>query len=234
MGITVTCNLSPVTFSPTSTTCQDAGRIQVMRKTTHGLSIPRISTGFFVWVAALFLLVPGPSPLAQTATPAAQSLPGATLIKRVPYVPTPQDIVEKMLDLAKVTSDDVVYDLGSGDGRIVITAAQKYGAHAVGVEINQDLYRQSSDRIKELGLEDRAHIICEDMFDVSIHRATVVTLYLLTASNEKLRPKLESQLRPGARIVCHDFHIPGWDAEKVLDVLSKNGIPHKLYLYIHP
>ena len=182
----------------------------------------------------LLLLVPGPSRLAQTAAPAAQGLAGATLIKRVPYVPTPQDIVEKMLDLAKVTSDDVLYDLGSGDGRIVITAAQKYGAHAVGVEINQDLYRQSSDRIKELGLEDRAHIICEDMFDVSIHRATVVTMYLLTSANEKLRPKLETQLRPGARIVCHDFHIPGWDPDKVVDVVSRNGIPHKLYLYVRP
>jgi cyclopropane fatty-acyl-phospholipid synthase-like methyltransferase len=169
---------------------------------------------------------------AQAATPPAQGLTGATLIKQVPYVPTPQDIVEKMLDLAKVTSDDVVYDLGSGDGRIVITAAQKYGAHAVGVEINPDLYRQSSDRIKQLGLEDRAHIICEDMFDVSLSRATVVTLYLLTSFNEKLRPRLERQLHPGARIVCHDFHVPGWDPEKVIEVTSKNGISHKIYLYV--
>ena len=129
-------------------------------------------------------------------------------------MPTPQDIVDKMLELAKVTSDDVVYDLGSGDGRIVITAAQKYGAHAVGVEINPDLYRQSSDRIKELGLDDRAHIMCEDMFDVSVHRATVVMLYLLTSFNEKLRPKLERELRSGARIVCHDFHIPGMGSRK--------------------
>ncbi len=166
--------------------------------------------------------------------PPGQGLADTTLIKQVPYVPTPQDVVEKMLELANVKSDDVVYVLGSGDGRIVITAAQKYGAHAVGVEINQELYRKSSDRIKELGLDDRAHIICEDMFEVSVHRATVVTLYLLTSFNEKLRPKLESQLRPGARIVCHDFHIPGWDPDKVVDVVSKNGIPHKLYLYIHP
>ena len=183
-------------------------------------------------MAALLLTWPRPSYLGQTATPAAQGLPGSTLIKQVPYVPTPQDIVDKMLELAKVTSNDVVYDLGSGDGRIVITAAQKYGAHAVGVEINFDLYHQSSERIKELGLEDRAHIVCEDMFDVGINRATVVTLYLLTSFNEKLRPKLERQLHPGTRVVCHDFHIPGWDAEKVVDVTSKNGISHKLYLYI--
>ncbi len=149
-------------------------------------------------------------------------------------MPTPPDIVDKMLELAKVTSDDVLYDLGSGDGRIVIAAAQKYGAHAVGVEINPDLYRLSSDRIKELGLQDRARIMCEDMFDVSVHPATVVTLYLLTSFNERLRPKLDRELRSGTRVVCHDFHIPGWDPEKVVDVTSKNGLPHKLYLYIHP
>jgi cyclopropane fatty-acyl-phospholipid synthase-like methyltransferase len=170
----------------------------------------------------------------MNAAPAAQGLTTATLLKQVPYVPTPQDIVDKMLELAKVNADDVVYDLGSGDGRIVITAVQKYGAKAVGIEINPDLYRQSSDRIKQLGLDDKAHIICEDMFDVSLHHATVVTLYLLTSFNEKLRPKLETQLPSGARIVCHDFHIPGWDPDKVVDTLSKNGIPHKLYLYVRP
>jgi SAM-dependent methyltransferase len=205
-----------------------------MRRITLGFSLPRFSAGLFGLVATLLLFRATPWRIADAQTPAGQGLAGATLIQRVPYVPTPQEIVEKMLELAKVTSDDVVYDLGSGDGRIVITAAQKYGAHAVGVEINQDLYRQSSDRIKELGLNDRAHIICEDMFDVSLHRATVVTMYLLTSFNEKLRPKLETQLRPGARIVCHDFHIPGWDPDKVVDVVSRNGIPHKLYLYVRP
>jgi SAM-dependent methyltransferase len=205
-----------------------------MRKLTYSFSLPRFAAGLFLLVAMLLLAGSGPSPMAHAAAQSGQGLAGATLIRQAPYVPTPQDIVEKMLDLAKVTSDDVVYDLGSGDGRIVITAAQKYGAHAVGVEINPDLYRQSSDRIKELRLDDRAHIMCEDMFDVSVHRATVVTLYLLTSFNEKLRPKLERELRPGARIVCHDFHIPGWDAEKIVDVTSKNGIPHKLYLYVRP
>ena len=144
------------------------------------------------------------------------------------------DIVEKILNLAKVTPDDVVYDLGSGDGRIVITAAQKYGARAVGVEINPDLYRQSSDRIKELGLDGRARIIYEDMFYVDVHPATVVVLYLLSSFNEKLRPIMERELRPGTRIVCHDFHVPGWDPDKVVEVQSKNGISHKLYLYVRP
>lgn len=200
----------------------------------HGFTLPFRIVGLVVLAVATLLLGPTPSRLHGAALPLVQGLGNTTLIRQVPYVPTPQDIVEKMLELAKVTPDDVVYDLGSGDGRIVITAAQKYGAHAVGVEINPDLYRESSGRIKELGLDDRAQILCEDMFDVSVHRATVVTMYLLTSSNEKLRPKLDRELRPGTRIVCHDFHVPGWDAEKIVEVTSKNGLPHKLYLYIHP
>jgi SAM-dependent methyltransferase len=205
-----------------------------MRKLTK-CSSPAVllAMGIPVVTAAIIFAGLGHAHPAAALSPA-QDLRDATLIPRVPYVPTPQDIVEKMLDLAKVTSDDVVYDLCSGDGRIVITAAQKYGAHAVGIEINPELYRQSSSRIRELGLDDRAHIQCEDMFNVSVHPATVVTMYLLTASNEKLRPKLDRELRSGTRIVRHDFHIPGWDAEKIVDVTSKNGLPHKLYLYVHP
>jgi len=205
-----------------------------MRKPRQYFTLPLLTAGLLLLPATSPPLGPGQSRMAHAAPQSGQGLAGTTLIKQAPYVPTPQDIVDKMLELAKVTSDDVVYDLGSGDGRIVITAAQKYGARAVGVEINPDLYRQSSSRIKELGLDDRAHIVCEDMFEVSVHRATVVTLYLLTSFNEKLRPKLERELRPGARIVCHDFHIPGWDPEKVVDVTSKNGLPHKMYLYIRP
>jgi SAM-dependent methyltransferase len=204
-----------------------------MHKLKHWSSLFRILVGLFA-LSALVIFASGQPRIADARAQSTQGLAGTTLLRQVPYVPTPQDIVEKMLELAKVTSDDVVYDLGSGDGRIVITAAQKYGAHAVGVEINPDLYRQSSARIKELGLDDRARIMCEDMFDVSVHRATVVVLYLLTSFNEKLRPKLDRELRPGARIVCHDFHVPGWDPEKVVDVTSQNGIAHKLYLYIHP
>ena len=107
----------------------------------------------------------------------------------VPYVPTPMDIAQKMLELAKVRSDDVVYDLGSGDGRIVILAAQKFGARAVGVELNSDLYEESSKRVRDLGLEHRVEIMHENMFDVNIRHATVVTLYLLTKVNERLRPE---------------------------------------------
>ncbi len=152
----------------------------------------------------------------------------------VPYVPTPLDVAQKMLELANVSKDDVVYDLGSGDGRIVIMAAQKFGAHAVGVELNPDLFKQSSDRIKELHLENRAKILNENMFEVNLRHATVVTLYLLTSVNEALKPLLEKQLRSGARVVSHDFQVPGWKAEKEEEVLSENGVSHKIYLYIRP
>ena len=204
-----------------------------MRNLIDRYTVALLSAGFALIMVTLLYLVPVPQGAAQTV-PVGQGLGNTTLLKRVPYVPTPQDVVEKMLELAKVTSDDVVYDLGSGDGRIVITAAQKYGAHSVGVEINTDLYRQSRDHIKKLGLDDRARVMCEDMFDVSLKRATVVTMYLLTSSNEKLRPKLERELHSGTRVVCHDFHIPGWDPEQVVEVNSKNNIPHKIYLYVRP
>jgi tRNA A58 N-methylase Trm61 len=184
--------------------------------------------------AALLLLVSTEASFAQSVPSFGEGPPGTYLERIVPYVPTPEDIVEKMLELAKVQPDDVVYDLGSGDGRIVITAAQKFGAHAVGVELDPDLCKQSSDQIKKLGLQDRAQILHENMFSVNVHRATVVTLYLLTAVNEKLRPMLEKELRPRARIVSHDFQVPGWEPEKTLDVMSKNGIAHKLYLYVRP
>jgi SAM-dependent methyltransferase len=152
----------------------------------------------------------------------------------VPYVPTPPEVVEKMLELAKVGPDDTVYDLGSGDGRIVIMAAQKFDAKAVGVELDPDLYTQSVERIKQLGLDQRAQILHENFFDVNVRHATVVTLYLLTSVNERLRPMLEKQLRSGARVVSHDFQMPGWKPEKTVKVVDKVGVSHKVYLYVRP
>jgi SAM-dependent methyltransferase len=164
----------------------------------------------------------------------AQSDSGKYLEHIVPFVPTPLDVAQKMLEVAKVQPDDVVYDLGSGDGRIVILAAQKFGARAVGVELNSDLYEESSERIRKLGLQGRAQILHENMFEVNVRHATVVTLYLLTAVNERLRPMLASQLRSGARIVSHDFQVPGWQPAQTVDFISKNGVPSKIMLYIRP
>jgi protein-L-isoaspartate O-methyltransferase len=152
----------------------------------------------------------------------------------VPFVPTPTNVAERMLELAKVTPNDVVYDLGSGDGRIVILAAQKFGAHAVGVELDAKRYQESSARIKQLGLESKAKILHGDMFKADIHSATVVTLYLLTSVNSEMRPMLEKQLRPGTRVVSHDFQMNGWEAEKTEQVTAENGTSHMVYLYIRP
>jgi protein-L-isoaspartate O-methyltransferase len=177
------------------------------------------------------------SPLATSQTvplSPAQSDSGKYLEHIVPFVPTPLEVAQKMLEIARVQPDDVVYDLGSGDGRIVILAAQKFGARAVGVELNSDLYEKSSERIRKLGLQNRAQIIHGNMFEVNVRHATVVTLYLLTAVNERLRPVLERQLRSGARIVSHDFQVPGWQPAQTVEVTSKNGVPSKIFLYIRP
>jgi cyclopropane fatty-acyl-phospholipid synthase-like methyltransferase len=139
-----------------------------------------------------------------------------------------------MLTLAGVDKHDRVYDLGSGDGRIVITAAHQFKAEAVGVELDDDLYKKSSARIEELGLQKRAKILHMNMYKVDLKPATVVTLYLLTSVNERLKPILERDLRPGARVVTHDFKIPGWEPEKSQDVTTDTGISHKIYLYVRP
>ena len=151
-----------------------------------------------------------------------------------PYYPTPLFVVEKMLEVADVSPRDVVYDLGSGDGRIVIMAAQKFGARAVGIEINPTLWQESSDRIAKLGLEGQARILHEDMFKTSIRPATVVTLFLLTAVLEELRPQLERELRPGTRVVAQEFSVPGWEPQKVVRVKSEAGVSYTIYLYIRP
>ena len=147
-----------------------------------------------------------------------------------PYVPTPQYIVERMLEAAHVAPDDVVYDLGSGDGRIVITAAQKYGAHAVGVEGMPDLCRQSRLRIQSLGLADRAQVIEDNVFHVDLSPATVVTMFFLTSSNERLKPNLEKYLRPGARVVSNQFPIHGWKPTEVVHV-KRGSMDHSIYVY---
>jgi len=151
-----------------------------------------------------------------------------------PFVPTPDSVVEGMLELAKVEKHDRVYDLGSGDGRIVILAAQKYHAEAVGVEIDDDLYAKSSARIAALGLQDRAKILHMNMYKVDLKPATVVTLYLLTSVNERLKPILERDLRSGARVVTHDFKIPGWEPVRTLDTMTDSGFSKKIYLYVRP
>ncbi|MDP3000302.1 MAG: methyltransferase domain-containing protein [Bryobacterales bacterium] len=152
--------------------------------------------------------------------------------KLAPYYPTPETIVEKMLKLGELKADEKTFDLGSGDGRIVIMAAQKFRAIATGVEFDADLWKQSTDRIKSLGLEKRARIIQGDIMKQDYAAADLITVYLLPASNDKVRPLLEKQLKKGTRIVAHDFEMSGWTAEKTEQVDDDGeGRSHTLYLY---
>jgi protein-L-isoaspartate O-methyltransferase len=152
--------------------------------------------------------------------------------KLAPYYPTPLTIVEKMLDLGGLKAGEKMFDLGSGDGRLVVMAAQKYKADATGVELDRDLYTQSTQRIKELGLERSAKIINGDILQQDYSSANLVTVYLLPSSNEKVRPVLEAQLKPGTRVVCHDFEIPGWTSIRTEHIDDDGeGRSHTLYLY---
>jgi ribosomal protein L11 methylase PrmA len=139
-------------------------------------------------------------------------------VPEVPYVPTPDKVVEEMLRLASVGKDDVVYDLGCGDGRIVITAVQKHGARGVGVDIDPERIKESIDNARKAGVSDRVKFIQQDLFETDLSQATVVTLYLLPDVNLRLRPKLLSELKPGTRIVSHAFDMGDWKPEKVVKV----------------
>jgi SAM-dependent methyltransferase len=134
------------------------------------------------------------------------------------FVPTPNEVVDKMLAMAGVTAGDVVYDLGCGDGRIVITAAQRFGARAVGVDIDPQRIAEATANARSARVADKVRFIEGDLFETDIREATVVTLYLLTRLNAKLRPKLQAELRPGTRVVSHAFDMGDWVPEQKADV----------------
>jgi hypothetical protein len=140
----------------------------------------------------------------------------------VPYVWTPDDVAAHMLRLADVKPSDVVYDLGSGDGRIVLIAARQFDARGVGIEIEPRLVAESRESARKLKVEDRVEFIQKSFFDVDVSPATVVTLYLGRELNLRLRPKLQKELRKGARIVSHEFDMGDWAADKVLTVQGKD------------
>jgi ubiquinone/menaquinone biosynthesis C-methylase UbiE len=147
----------------------------------------------------------------------------------VPFVPTSQELVVEMLKLANVNKNDVVYDLGCGDGRIVVTAAKQYGAHAVGVDINPERIKEATENARKAGVTDKVKFVEGDLFTAEIHPATVVTLYLLPNVNMKLRPRLLKELKPGTRVVSHSFDMEDWKPDKEIDV---NG--SRLYLWVIP
>ena len=181
----------------------------------------------------LSILAFGPSPIAAPA-----HMPGWTGPQEpqeqeslAPYVPTPQEVVDKMLELAQVTAQDVVYDLGCGDGRIIVTAAKKYGARGVGVDIDPERVHECEANAKQAGVEKLVTCKLQDARTVDVSPATVVTLYLLSSSNLTLRPMLTKQLKPGARIVSHAFSMGDWDPMKTEEIKDSSGYTRTLYLW---
>jgi predicted RNA methylase len=151
-----------------------------------------------------------------------------------PYVPTPPQVIQRMLRLAELRAGEVFFDLGSGDGRTVIMAAKEFGARTVGVELREDLAKKALSTIYEQSLQDRITIVNGDMFNVDLTSADVIFLYLTTSANEKVRPKLDFELKRGVRIVSHDYEIVGWKPIKVENYCENEtlGYPsHTLYLY---
>ena len=151
--------------------------------------------------------------------------------KIVPYVPTPQEIVERMLELAQVKKGDVVYDLGSGDGRIVVTAAKKYGVRAIGFEIDPQRIKESQENIKKAGVGHLVEIRQQDIRTVDLSEATVLTLYLLPEVNLMIRPNIWKQMKPDSRVVSHDFDMGDWPPVKIENVKDASGWDHTLYLW---
>lgn len=152
--------------------------------------------------------------------------------KLAPYYPTPETIVQRMLELGGLKAGEKMFDLGSGDGRIVIMAAQKFHAQAAGIEMDKDLFKQSTEKIRKLGLEKSARIINGDIFKQNYSSADLLTVYLLPMSNDKVAPMLEKQLRKGARVIAHDFEFKTWKPEKVETIDDDGeGRSHTLYLY---
>lgn len=154
-----------------------------------------------------------------------------------PFVPSPVQVIQFMLKLANLKAGEVLFDLGAGDGRTVILAAKSFGARAVGVELREDLAKKALSTVHDSGLSDRVTIVNSDMFGVNLTSADVVFLYLTTSANEKIRPKLEADLKKGSRVVSHDYEIVGWKPAKVENYCEnpKLGYPsHTIYLYEKP
>ncbi|MDQ3235123.1 MAG: class I SAM-dependent methyltransferase [Pseudobdellovibrionaceae bacterium] len=147
----------------------------------------------------------------------------------VPFVPTPQAVVDAMLKMGEVDKNDVLYDLGSGDGRIPITAAQTYGTQGVGIDINPERIKEANENARRAGVTDKVRFVQQDLFKTDMSDATVVTLYLLSSVNRKLRPKLLKELKPGTKIVSHAFDMGEWKPDRVEKVDGKT-----IYLWTVP
>ncbi len=165
--------------------------------------------------------------------PTARGQPAAPLLDPrsvAPYVPTPWHVVDMMLEAARVSSNDTVYDLGSGDGRILVRAAKTHGARCVGFEIDRRLVEVAREAVAAAGVQDRVEIRQRDIFDADVGAATVVTLFLMTSANRELRPKLEEELKTGVRVVSYKWEIPGWNPSMTVTV-PVSGTEHPIFVY---
>ena len=187
-----------------------------------------------LWVMALYCSTPLiNAPTIEWMQPSLLRAVAQDRRPEVPYVPTPNEVVEAMLRLAQVSKNDVVYDLGCGDGRIVIAAAQKFGALGVGVDIDPERIKECNENARKAGVTERVKFLQQDLFDTDLSEATVVTLYLLPDVNLRLRPKLLHDLKPGTRIVSHAFDMGDWKPEKVVNV-SGEEMERTIYYWVVP
>jgi hypothetical protein len=173
------------------------------------------------------------APACRAAPPATVQAPVAARAPEVPYVPTPEEVVAAMLAVARVGKNDVLYDLGSGDGRIVIAAARQFGTRATGIDIDPQRIQEADANARKAGVTDRVRFILGDIFEADIREATVVTLYLLPAVNARLRPKLLRELRPGTRIVSHDYDMGDWKPDRVIQMQGPER-GHTIYYWVVP
>ena len=170
----------------------------------------------------------------SSSTAPSTTTPDDTTDKDVPYVPTAESVGVRMLEVAGVTEEDVVYDLGSGDGRIPITAAKEFGARGVGVEIDSALVAKARAKAREAGVADKVRFVQGDLFNADLSEATVVALYLWPEVNIQLRPKLLEELDPGDRIVSHDFRMGDWEPERAVDAGAGNTGQEMVFLWTVP
>lgn len=178
-------------------------------------------------LAAAGMLLPGNASL--SAQPRAQ-VPLLDQRSVAPYVPMPWHVVDRIIEVAEVSEEDVVYDLGAGDGRILLRAAKNRGARGVGYEINAALVEEARSAIRAAGVQDRVDVREGDFFEADLRPATVVTLFLITSAHRQLRPKLLEELRPGTRVACYMWEIPGWNPSKTVTV-PVSGAAHPIYVY---
>jgi protein-L-isoaspartate O-methyltransferase len=196
----------------------------------------RLFRGNTLTAALLAALAAVPSYGAQANSPvpargpSLQNSPYAN--KLAPYVSSPTHVVDRMLELANIKPGETVYDLGSGDGRVLIAAVEKYKAHAVGVEISPKLVVEASGNIQKAGVADQARVMQGDVMEADLKGADVVIIYLATSLNEKLRPRFERLLKPGARVISHDYAVPGWKPARVERTDDRHE--HLIYVYEMP